>query len=105
MAALVHSLADFGLRIPGVGFMFTLLLAIFVLRRKHPEWVRPYRTLGYPIVPLIYVLFYAWFMGNAYMERKYEAGIGVGLVALGVPVYLGWRYWAKRHPPNLRDGE
>ena len=39
VAALVHSLADFGLRIPGVGFMFTLLLAIFVRVSAEPSLV------------------------------------------------------------------
>jgi O-antigen ligase len=39
VAALVHSLADFGLRIPGVGFMFTLLLAIFVRVSDEPSLV------------------------------------------------------------------
>jgi O-antigen ligase len=39
VAALVHSIADFGLRIPGVGFMFTLLLAIFVRVSAEPSLV------------------------------------------------------------------
>lgn len=39
VTALVHSLADFGLRIPGVGFMFTLLLAIFLRVSDEPSLV------------------------------------------------------------------
>ncbi|MGE3317002.1 MAG: APC family permease [Planctomycetaceae bacterium] len=81
------------------------VLAIFVLRRRHPEWARPYRTLGYPVVPVIYLLFYGWFMSQIYVARPYEANIGIALIALGLPVYWGWRAWAIRNPPNLRDGE
>lgn len=81
------------------------VFAVFVLRYKHPEWERPYRTLCYPVLPLAYLAFYFWFMSQSYWEKRFEAAMSVGLILLGLPVYFGWRAWAKRHPQNLRDGE
>jgi APA family basic amino acid/polyamine antiporter len=66
-------------------------LAVFVLRVKQPAVPRPYRALGYPIVPALFVLGSLAFVINTLMERPMESLIGLGLVALGVPVYLYWR--------------
>lgn len=76
-------------------FMF-VVVAVFVLRRTHPEWERPYRTIGYPIVPIAYIVCYAWFLYQVYLQQPFEANVGLGLIALGVPVYLAWNAWARR---------
>lgn len=67
--------------------------AVIVLRIKHPEWPRPYKTWGYPFVPVFFVTFYAWFLWNVFWERPGEACAGLGLIALGVPVYLLFWLW------------
>lgn len=66
-------------------------LALFVLRRMQPARQRPYRALGYPVLPGLYVLATAWFVVNTLIERPVESGIGVGLLALGGPAYWYWR--------------
>ncbi len=47
------------------GSLFYLagVIAVFVLRRKRPDAERPYRTWGYPLVPLVFVVFYVAFLG------------------------------------------
>jgi APA family basic amino acid/polyamine antiporter len=80
------------------------VLAVIVLRRKRPEWERPYRTLGYPLVPLLYLGFYAWFLYYVYLGKPFEAGVGLLLTAAGLPVYYAWRAWAARHPETMHDG-
>ncbi|CAN5859027.1 amino acid permease [soil metagenome] len=62
-------------------------LALFVLRRTQPDTPRPYRAWGYPFVPAIFVVGSAAFVLNTLVERPVESVIGLGLVALGVPVY------------------
>lgn len=42
-------------------FYMLAVLSVIVLRRKHPDWERSYRTLGYPVVPIAYLVFYSWF--------------------------------------------
>jgi amino acid transporter len=77
-------------------FLALAVLAVIVLRIKHPEWRRPYRALGYPVVPLLYVAFYGWFLREVYMAKPFEALVGLGLIALGLPVYLARKVWAQR---------
>ena len=49
--------------------------------------LRPYRTWGYPIVPLMFVIGSAAFVLNTLMERPVESLAGLGLLAIGLPVY------------------
>ena len=63
-------------------------LALFVLRRTQPQTARPYRTWGYPVVPLIFVIGSAAFVLNTLVERPVESLTGLGLLVLGLPVYL-----------------
>jgi APA family basic amino acid/polyamine antiporter len=64
--------------------------AIFVLRARRPELPRPYRTLGYPVIPILYVLGSFALVWNTLMERPTESIAGLGLVALGLPFYFYW---------------
>jgi APA family basic amino acid/polyamine antiporter len=66
-------------------------LAVFVLRAKRPEWPRPYRVSGYPIVPAIFVLTSLAFVGNSLLERPTESLFGFGIMLLGLPAYAYWK--------------
>ena len=68
-------------------------LALFRLRYTMPERRRPYRTWGYPVVPVIFIAGSTAFVVNTLTERPVESIAGLGLLALGLPVY--W-YWRKR---------
>jgi APA family basic amino acid/polyamine antiporter len=81
-------------------FYLLAVCSVFVLRRKHPDWKRPYRTLGYPLTPLLYALFYCWFLWKIYADKPFEANAGLGLIALGAVAYVGYRAWARRHPEH-----
>jgi APA family basic amino acid/polyamine antiporter len=65
-------------------------LALFKLRRIMPDRHRPYRTLGYPFVPIVFVLGGIAFVLNTLVERPFESLAGLGLLALGLPVYFFW---------------
>jgi len=65
-------------------------VAIFVLRAKKPDLPRPYRALGYPVIPALYVLGSFALTWNTLMERPGASLAGLGLVALGLPFYLYW---------------
>lgn len=71
--------------------------AIFVLRVRRPDVPRPYRTLGYPVIPILYVLGSFALVWNTLMERPTESIAGLGLVALGLPFYF---YWSRRSRAN-----
>ena len=68
--------------------------SLFVFRAKMPDAPRPYRALGYPIVPLIFLAVTAALLVNTFIAAPHEALRGVVLLAAGLPFY--W-YWS-RHP-------
>jgi APA family basic amino acid/polyamine antiporter len=62
--------------------------SVFVLRRKMPDAKRPYRTLGYPVVPFLFILVAAWLVVNTILTSPVESAAGLALIALGLPVYF-----------------
>jgi len=62
--------------------------SLFVLRRKLPAAPRRYRTPGYPVVPLLFVLVAVWLVINSVKAYPVESAVGVFLIALGLPFYL-----------------
>jgi APA family basic amino acid/polyamine antiporter len=65
--------------------------AVFVLRFRAPDLPRPYKTLGYPWVPLVFVMVAVWLVINTLINRPVESGLGLALIALGLPVYWYFR--------------
>jgi amino acid transporter len=65
--------------------------AVFILRRRRPEVARPYRTIGYPVVPLIFLVASIGMLGNAVVEQPVSTLIGFGIILAGVPVYWAWK--------------
>ena len=62
--------------------------SVFVLRRKMPNAPRPYKTLGYPIVPLVFVLVTIWLIVNTWQTKRVESAVGLGLILIGLPLYF-----------------
>ena len=73
-------------------FFTMVVLSVIVLRRKHPEWPRPYRATGYPFTVLVFVVVSSAFVVNTLMESPRSSLMGLGLLALGVPAYV----WGRR---------
>ena len=61
--------------------------ALFRLRRLRPDLRRPYRAIGYPVVPAIFVLAVAAFVANALISEPLTTGITFALILSGAPVY------------------
>jgi APA family basic amino acid/polyamine antiporter len=66
-------------------------VSVFVLRRKQPNLPRPYRVLGYPLVPVLFVGVAALLLVNTLHDRPRESLMGLFLMALGVPFYFYWK--------------
>jgi APA family basic amino acid/polyamine antiporter len=65
--------------------------AVLVLRRRAAAVPRPYRTWGYPVVPLVFVVMCLAVFLNMIVSEPGKSLAGLGLLAAGVPVYLVWR--------------
>jgi APA family basic amino acid/polyamine antiporter len=65
--------------------------SVFVLRRKRPDLHRPYRTLGYPVVPAVFVLVAAFLVAVTLRDSPRESLLGLALLAAGLPFFSYWR--------------
>jgi APA family basic amino acid/polyamine antiporter len=65
--------------------------AVFVLRWRLPDAERPYRTWGYPVVPLLFLAASVGMVVNAVWTDPVNTGITFGIILAGLPVYLWWR--------------
>ena len=83
-----------------ISFLFYALAAIglLVLRRTHPDLPRPYKVPGYPVVPILFVAASLTFVGYLLYDQFSNLGAdnlnrlaGLGVVALGIPVYAVFR--------------
>ncbi|CUT02323.1 APC family permease [Candidatus Chrysopegis kryptomonas] len=76
----------------GEWLFFTLVAgAVFVLRVKKPDIPRPYKTWGYPITPLIFILSALFISINTLIEEPKNSIIGLFIIALGIPFYIYWK--------------
>jgi len=72
----------------GATVFYTLAIAaVFVLRRTRPDLPRPYRTWGYPVTPLVYVVAAAGLLANMLRETPAESLAGLGVIAAGLAAY------------------
>lgn len=76
-------------------FYALAVAAVFVLRRTRPDMPRPYRTWGYPVVPLLFLLASVGMVVNALVTDPVNTGVTFGIILAGVPVYYLWRKWSR----------
>ncbi|WP_261806244.1 APC family permease [Lapidilactobacillus luobeiensis] len=73
-------------------FNTMIFAAVFILRRKKPDLARPYQVNGYPWVPIVAILGGSFIVLSTLITQPILAAIGLGMTALGVPVF----YWHQR---------
>jgi APA family basic amino acid/polyamine antiporter len=71
-------------------------LGVIVLRRKMPDTPRPYRVPGYPVLPILFVVFSAFFVIFSFVVNVRNAVFGLLLVVIGVPLYFVFRRSTRR---------
>jgi APA family basic amino acid/polyamine antiporter len=69
--------------------------SLFIFRRTMPDAPRPYRALGYPVLPVIFLVVTAALLTNTFVAAPHEALRGVAVLIAGLPLY--W-YWSRRNP-------
>jgi APA family basic amino acid/polyamine antiporter len=72
-------------------FYILTIFGLFVLRRTHPDAIRPYKAFGYPVVPALYIVMATWICVVLLRYKPQYTWPGLILVLLGVPVYLVWK--------------
>jgi basic amino acid/polyamine antiporter, APA family len=75
-------------------------LSVFASRRKEPGLARPFRTPGYPLTPLLFVLSATALVVNTLVAQPKQAAIGLAVVVAGAPAFFLWRMRARNAPPE-----
>ena len=81
-------------------FYILTIVGLFVLRFKRPDAPRPYKALGYPVLPAVYIGMAVWICVVLLRYKPQYTWPGLVLVLLGIPVYLFW----SRRPASQAEG-
>ncbi len=81
-------------------FYGAAVLALIRLRRTEPNLPRPYRTIGYPWIPAIFVLGAVALTTSEWFQRPGRSTLGLAVIAAGLPFY---RYWKNTHAPPAQQ--
>lgn len=65
--------------------------SVFILRRKYPTLDRPYKTWGYPGIPLLFVVVAIFLLANTIITDAKDSLMGLFLIALGLPAFWFWK--------------
>ena len=68
-------------------FTFLTVLGVFILRRKYKHIQRPYKTWGYPLTPIIFLIINAWILCFGFYNKPKMSLYGLALIALGTLVW------------------
>jgi APA family basic amino acid/polyamine antiporter len=81
-------------------FYLLMVVAVIVLRRNKPDAERPYRTWGYPVVPIISIVLSALLTIDLAWLAPATSGIGILIVLTGVPAFFVWRQASHQTPAD-----
>lgn len=70
-----------------VGFYMLTIFGIFILRKKRPEAERPYKAIGYPVLPVIYILMGLAFCVLLIVYKPRFTWPGLIITLIGIPIY------------------
>jgi APA family basic amino acid/polyamine antiporter len=83
-------------------FYILTIVGLFVLRFKRPDAPRPYKALGYPVLPALYIVLAAWICIVLLRYKPQYTWPGLVLVLLGIPVYI---FWSRKTSAGLEAKE
>jgi APA family basic amino acid/polyamine antiporter len=83
-------------------FYILTIVGLFVLRFKRPNAPRPYKALGYPVLPAVYIVMAAWICIVLLRYKPQYTWPGLVLVLLGIPVYI---FWSRRLTGQNQNAE
>jgi APA family basic amino acid/polyamine antiporter len=70
--------------------------AVIILRHKQPDRKRPYRTWGYPVIPLFFVIINIAVFFNTVIDQPLKSTIGFIMLGVGIPAFLYWKKKARK---------
>jgi APA family basic amino acid/polyamine antiporter len=83
-------------------FYIFAVTSVFTLRKKYPELPRPYKTWGYPWLPVIFIIAMVILLINTLFSKPVESFAGIVIIALGLPAYFFWKKKGRGAQSNPR---
>jgi basic amino acid/polyamine antiporter, APA family len=80
-------------------FYALVAASIFIFRKREPDAERPYKTWGYPVVPVLFLVVSTALIIMTIRNSPRQSAIGLGLILLGVPVY--WLISRRQQFPKI----
>jgi len=77
-------------------FMGLTVAGVIILRRKMPDLPRPYKTWGYPVTPVLFIFSAVFLTLNSLIRTFWNSAAGLGVIAIGIPVYFFWKSRLKK---------
>ncbi len=77
-------------------FLALVVIGLFILRRKQPDFPRVYRAIGYPVIPALFVLATIAVVANSLYVQPWSTGASILITLVGLPLYLLWMWWQRR---------
>jgi APA family basic amino acid/polyamine antiporter len=84
-------------------FYGMVVFGVIILRFKMKDTPRPYKTIGYPVVPILFVIFCIMLVVISIIETPIDSLIGLGLIFSGLPFYLAWKKRSDAIPPSQEE--
>jgi basic amino acid/polyamine antiporter, APA family len=72
-------------------FSMLTISSVYVLRWRHPDWQRPFRTPGYPVTPAVFLLATGCLTVAVFSQRPLESIGSLASILVGVPFFYLWR--------------
>lgn len=72
-------------------FMGLTVAGVIILRRKRPGLPRPYKTWGYPVTPVLFILSSVFLTVNSLIQNFWNSFMGLAIIMLGIPVFYIWQ--------------
>jgi APA family basic amino acid/polyamine antiporter len=79
-------------------FYVLVIFSVFMLRKKHPEWERPYKAFGFPVFPILYIAGCLLIIVILLIYKPLFTWPGLGIVLSGVPVFYLWKRYSRLKP-------
>jgi len=71
-------------------FFGLTVAAVIVLRHRRPDLPRPYKTWGYPVTPVFFILASLYISINTLIKEFWNSFAGLAIISLGIPAYFYW---------------
>jgi len=82
-------------------FMGLTVAGVIILRKRRPDLPRPYKTWGYPVTPILFILSAVFLTLNSLIRTFWNSLAGLGVIALGIPAYFIWKSRLKKTRASL----